>query len=147
MASSSTIFCARIRADAVARRSVLASGATLALAACVLLVQLPVAWHLRAAAAVLWCIGSGFEVWRCWRSQRDVAGFRLHADGSVDIAAPDGTVTSGRLASGTVALGNLAWLRCRGACGRVHAELISRNAQESDDWRRFRVICRHVAAC
>ena len=119
----------------------------LALIAGVLLVQLPVAWHLRAAAAALWCAGSGFDVWRCWRRQRDVAGLRLYADGSVDVAAPDGTVTGGRLAAGTVALGNLAWLRWRGASGRIHAELISRNAQERDDWRRFRVICRHVAAC
>ncbi len=125
----------------------MASGVLLASAAAVLLANLPVAWPLRMLAELLWWSGSGFELWRVWRRYQGVAALRLHADGSVDIEAPDGARSSGIMANGTVSLSTLAWFRYRGADGRVYAEPMSRNTQDCDDWRRFRVICRHVAAC
>lgn len=147
MASLSSRYCARIRADAAARRCVLASAVMLASAGSLLLLQLPVAWPLRMLAGFACWTLSGLELWRTWRRYRSVAAFRLHADGSVDIEAPDGRCRAGEIAPGTVSLTNLAWFRCRGANGRAYAELIVRNTQERDDWRRFQVICRHVAAC
>lgn len=125
----------------------LASGLILASVGSLLLFQLPVSWPLRILAGFAWWALSGLELWCTWRRYRGVAAFRLHADGSVDIEAPDGSCSAGEIAAGTVSLPNLAWFRCRGMNGRAHAELISRNTQERDDWRRFRVICRHVAAC
>lgn len=125
----------------------LASGVILASAGSLVLCQLPVAWPLCVLAEGVWWLGAGLELWRGWRRYRSVAGFCVHADGSVDIEAPDGTRTAGAIATGTVSLSRFAWLRCRGTNGRLYAEPISRNTQERNDWRRFRVICRHVAAC
>lgn len=147
MAASSSKYCARIRADTTARKGVLASGLVLAAAGSLALWQMPAEWLIRGLGEIIWWCGSSLELCRCWRRFRDVAGFCLYPDGSADIEARDGTRSGGVIAAGTVLLRHVAWIRCRGSDGRLYAELIARNTQERDDWRRFRVICRHVSAC
>lgn len=147
MASSSSKYCARIRADTTARRQVCASSLVLATAGSLVLWQLPTTWLIRGVAELVWWVATAVELWRGWRRYRAVAGFCLHADGSVDIEAPDGSCSGGTIVAGTVSLAHAAWFRWRGGDGRLYAEPIAGNSQERDDWRRFRVICRHVSAC
>lgn len=112
-----------------------------------LLAWLPMPPGLVVLAELGWWAFSGAELWRTWSGYRRVAGLRIHGDGSVDVEAPDGRVSGAAIVAGTVTLARIAWLRYRGPTGRPFAEPVTRTAQERDDWRRFRVICRHVPAC
>jgi hypothetical protein len=71
----------------------------------------------------------------------------VYADGTVDILACDGSRKSGVYAAGSIAGRRIAWLRVRGSDGRLVSEIVARKTQESEEWRRFQVICRHVPAC
>lgn len=111
------------------------------------LLALPLPWPVRLGLTVSWWVAGGVDAWRHRSRYRRVAGYRLYGDGSIDIEAPDGARTSGEIAAGTVSLAGHAWLRCRASDGGLFAEFLARNGQERDEWRRFRVICRHVRAC
>ena len=123
------------------------SSLALATGGSLVLWQLPVAWPIRGLAEIAWWVVTACELWHRWQRYRTVAGFCLYADGSVDVEAPDGSCSGGMIAAGTVSLLHVAWVRWRDGDGRLYAELIAGNSQERDDWRRFRVICRHVSAC
>ena len=125
----------------------LASGAVLSAAGGLAILVLPLTWQLRLALVASWSFFAGAELWHHHRRYRRVSSYRLYGDGSVDIEAPDGTQEAAEMAAGSVGLAGLAWLRCRAADGRLFTELVGKNSQERDDWRRFRVICRHVRAC
>ncbi len=125
----------------------LGSGLAFALAGTVILATLPLPIGASAAAAVLWLSGSLTNAERLRRRYRGIRGYRLYADGSVDIVRADGRRVVGRLAPGTFLLPRLAWLRVTPPEGGPVAELVAGDPRTSQHWRRFQVICRHVSAC
>lgn len=108
---------------------------------------MPVLLWQTLALQVTWCLFSASELYRTWRCYKSASAYLVYADGTVDILAYDGSRKSGVYASGSIAGRRIAWLRVRRADGRMVSEFIARKTQESEEWRRFQVICRHVPAC
>lgn len=147
MQPSSDRYSSEITPEPGLRGVVLGSGLVFALLGAGVLATLPGPLAVRALAAVLWLCGSLASVRRLLLTYRGIAGFRLYSDGSAELIRPDGRRIIGQLAPGTFVLRRLAWLRVsvpgRGPVG----ELVAGDPRTSQQWRRFQVICRHVAAC
>ncbi len=144
---SSAIFSSRIRPEAGLRAVVLGSGLAFALVGVAIIAYLPLALQWRAAGAAAWLSASAFEWILVARAYRDSRSYTVFADGSIDIESAGGARMAAVFAAGSVVLPGIAWLRLRAADGRQWGELIRGNSGEDEDWRRFQVICRHVAAC
>ena len=143
---SSQTYSAELRPDRLLRWLVLASGMLLFLAGLVLVISLPLAAAYKFLVAFLWLALSAYE----WISNRRAYArygiLRIDAEGSVERRSNDGTWQKHALRSGSVVLARLAWLRLVTADGLRYAELVRGDARESNDWRRFQVIWRHVGA-
>ena len=125
----------------------LGSGLLFALAGAGVFLTLPLPIVVTVPAAILWLCVSVASCIGLRRKYGRIAGYRLYADGSAEIVRADGRRIVGRIAPGTFLLPRLAWLRVSTpGSGRV-AELISGDARAGQQWRRFQVICRHLAAC
>ena len=147
MQPSSVRYSSEILPERKLRRIVLGSGAVLALLGAGVLATLPLPIAVTIPAAAL-CLGvSAAHCLRLHLRYRRIAAYRLYADGSAEIVRTDGRRLIGRLAPGTFLLPKLAWLRIRAPGGGDVAELVAGDARRSQQWRRFQVICRHVAAC
>jgi hypothetical protein len=116
------------------------------LAGLFLVISLPLAATYRFLISVLWLALSAYE----WISNRRAYArygiLRIDAEGSVERRGGDGTWQVHALRPGSVVLARLAWLRLVTADGFRYAELVRGDARESNDWRRFQVIWRHVGA-
>jgi hypothetical protein len=116
------------------------------LAGLFLVISLPLSATHRLLIAVLWLALSAYE----WISNRRAYArygiLRIDAEGSVERRSNDGTWQKHALRSGSVVLARLAWLRLVTADGLRYAEFVRGDARESNDWRRFQVIWRHVGA-
>lgn len=118
---------------------------TLLLALCgwaVMSLPLPVGLRLLAAAAGILAL-----VWRysrLFRQQRQIRRIRLYADGSLQLLGPNGNCSAATVGNDSVVLAGLAWLRLDLDGGRWHAELLRGNCRQSEDWRRFQVIWKHL---
>ena len=143
---SSQTYSAELRPDRLLRWLVLASGMLLFLAGLVLVISLPLAAAYKFLVAFLWLALSAYE----WISNRRAYArygiFRIDAGGSVERRSYDGTWQVHSLRPGGVVLARLAWLRLVTPDGLRYAELVRGDARESNDWRRFQVIWRHVGA-
>ena len=128
------------------RRLVLGSGVLL-LAGGVAMVSLidgPTAWKV--AGGVIW---SGISVYRLWQLGHAYAEngiLRVGADGSLEVEGLDGRWHAATLGGGSFALQRFAWLRISPSNGTAYAELLRGSARESEEWRRFQVIWRHIGA-
>lgn len=69
---------------------------------------------------------------------------RLDAEGQVELLAPGGEWRRARLGGGCVVLGTIAWLRLETGDGTCFGELLGGSAGDSEEWRRFQVIWRHL---
>ena len=69
---------------------------------------------------------------------------RLHAGGQVELLAPGGDWCCARLGDGCVVLGTIAWLRLEAGDGTCFGELLRGSVRDSEEWRRFQVIWRHL---
>ncbi len=144
---SSATFSSEIRPDPILRGIVLGSGLVFAILGAITIALMPLSLALRTPAIVAWMALAVFE-WRLARNAyRNSRCYRLYADGSIDIITADGGRRAAVYAAGSVILPGAAWLKVRAVDGRSWGELIAGNTRESKDWRRFQVICRHVAAC
>ena len=94
-----------------------------------------------------WLLLTGREIVRLAVAFHRNAGYRLYADGSVDILSHRGGRRRATLAAGSLVLGGVAWLRFQPASGPCSAELLAGNSRKDQDWRRLQVICRLLAAC
>ncbi len=125
----------------------LGSGVAFALLGAGVFATLPLPIGLRLLAAAIWLIGSVASCVRLGRRYRGIAGYRVYQDGTAEIVRADGRRVAGRLIAGTFLLPGLAWLRVGVAGSGPVAELVAGNLRTSQQWRRFQVICRHLAAC
>lgn len=146
MHAASTSYSAEIKPDARLRRVVLLSGALLFLSglACVALLAVPAG--LKALVALAWACVCGYE----WLAFRHGYGsgriLRIAAGGAVLRRCRDGTWQPARLCAGSLVLPRFAWLRVAPADARPYAELVSAAGHETEEWRRLRVIWRHIGA-
>lgn len=142
---SSQRYFADLPANKAARSWVLASGALLIVCAGACAASLPYPWLRLAAAA--WVLIACRELFRLYRVYRRFVRIRLFADGSVELLAAGGQRHAGWLTAGSVALDRLAWLRVRHAGGGTSGDLLLGNGRKNEQWRRFRVIFRHLDTC
>ena len=147
MPPSSVAYSTRISVDTRLRRIVLGSGLGLLAAGVVVLACLPLAPPVIAAASGLWTAWVGRELAVLWRVYGRTPGYRLWADGAIDVLAGGGSGLSGRVAPGSLVTRRWAWLRIAASDGRCWGELVAGNGRESQQWRRFQVIFRHLSAC
>ncbi len=98
-------------------------------------------WHpgYAAVATVLWLGDCLWSLGRQWQGTRRVTGLRLKSDGSIALFA-GGRAVSATLASGTVVLQRVAWLRIRGPDGSRYGELLLARHAESEAWQRFQLL-------
>lgn len=143
---SSTTYWAEIRPDLPCRRLVLIAGSLLALAGVPVILSLPVGPWPMLLLQGFWLAWSGRELVLLWRAQRRCSGYRLAAGGELQIWGAGGARPAS-LMPGSVVLHEIAWLRIRDEQGRVWGELIRGKHRESEEWRRFQVIFRHLNTC
>jgi len=143
---SSTAYFAEITPEPFLRRIVLWSGVTLALAACLIILGLPVAAWLRLAGCGLWAAMAARELRQLRRAWRACRRLRFLAGGAIELLEADGQWHAASLESGSVLLRKTGWIRLRNRRGGRHGELLRGDARSSPDWRRLQVIWRHVGA-
>ena len=144
---SSSEFSAELRPDRRLRALVLATGAMLALVGAAALATLPWPGTARLLAGGLWVLGAGAELLRLGRVYRRFTAYRVYENGQVALLAAHGVRRTGVLAPGSVVSGRIAWLRIRAGGGPAWAELLAGERRESQQWRRFHVIFRHLDPC
>ena len=146
MHAVSTSYSAEIAPDARLRRLVLLSGALLFLAGLACTALLAVSAVLKGAAAVTWACLCGSEWLAFRRGYADGGALRIAAGGSVERQCRDGRWQPARLCAGSLVLPRFAWLRIAPPGARPYAELVGAAAHETENWRRLRVIWRHIGA-
>ena len=143
---SSITYWAELHPETRLRRLVLVSGVLL-LAGGVVMVSLidgSTAWKI--AGGSVWTGVSGYRLWQLGHAYAVNGILRLGADGSLEIEGLDGRRHAATLDSGSFVLQRFAWLRISPSTGTAYGELVRGNARESEEWRRFQVIWRHIGA-
>lgn len=125
----------------------LGSGLFLGGAAMSLVAQCPVGMPWRAVALIACATLVSAELHALAGAYRGVAEYRIAPDGSVTARHCDGRQSTGQLLPGSVLLERCAWLRLSTVSGPRYGELVAKQSQSAQDWRRLRVICRHLSAC
>ena len=143
---SSSTYSATIAADDSLRRLVMLLGLACSLLGALMIVWLPIAPMSRTLGMIAWFFWSGRELLTYWRVYRRWSGIRVAADGTIDVQG-DGRHVAARVLPGSLVLAQVAWLRMRADNGDQWGELMAGNHRESDEWRRFQVIFRHLNAC
>ena len=116
------------------------------LAGVVVILELPFGRDLRAALIVAWIAHVSTDLVRLVRSQKGCLGIRVAAGGNVQIMAPDGCCIAATPRPGCVVTKRFAWLSLDAENGRHYRELVRAKTPQDHDWRRFRVIWRHLGA-
>ena len=143
---SSTTYSADLHPDPRLRRLVLGSGLLFCVAGVPLIATLGIASSGRAVLAAAWLAISARQ-WLSFRRAYAQNGIlRVDADGGIRRRCDTGEWETLELLSGSVVTAGWAWLRLGRANGPNFAELLHGRARQSEDWRRFQVIWRHVGA-
>ncbi len=100
----------------------------------------------RSVAALLWTLSAVRELCVITHGYKRFRRLRIYATGEVDLQGSDGKWCSAKILSGSVVLSRIAWLRLAPERGGHCAELVRGRSSESDAWRRFQVIWRHLGA-
>ena len=109
-------------------------------------VTLHVGWPYRVAVLLAWT-AHALAAWQAITAgYRAYRGIRLRADGTVDLLTRDGVPVAATLRPGSIVLARRAWLLFAVAGGPDHAEFLRAGCCESEAWRRFQVIWRHLGA-
>ena len=143
---SSSTYSAAIAADDRLRGLVMLVGLACALLGAAMIAWLPTSVTSRALGSIGWFFWSGRELLTYWRVYGRWSGLRVAADGTIDVQG-GGRHVAARVLPGSVVLANVAWLRIQADNGDQWGELMAGNHRESEEWRRFQVIFRHLNAC
>ena len=111
------------------------------------LAVLPLARWIIVSGSGLWIFWVGRELASLRRVYGRFTGYRVWPDGEIEVLADTGAGLNARVAPGTLVTRYWAWLRVDAGDGRCWGELVAGNARESQQWRRFQVIFRHLNAC
>ena len=139
-------YSTELRPEPRLRRLVLASGLLLFVLGLLLTLQLPVATGYKSLITACWLAICSYEWLSNWFAYARFGILRIDAEGRIERSRGDGAWQAHRLRPGSVVLSRLAWLRLSAGGGLHYAELFRGDARESNDWRRFQVIWRHVGA-
>lgn len=142
---SSAIFVAELQTDAGLRRLLSCSNLIALAVGAGILLNLPVPVGLRTLAAAGWGFVMVLEYFGRRARQQQLRRIRVYADGSAQLLDRTGTWTQATVCRDSVVLARFAWLRLNFADGRRHAELLTGNSRESQDWRRLQVIWKHLS--
>lgn len=141
---SSSVYVAEISSSKALRRVVLASSAILAMLGFLCLQLLPIepAWRLSAGA--IWLAVSAVEIRKFRQLHITFSHMCFHADGKVQLLAHGTPGQQASILPGSVLLGGVGWIRLRSGSTASFAELVSAKSQKNKQWRRLRVIWRHL---
>ena len=136
----SSEFATELECQPWARACVLLTAMLMALTGVTFTITMPVAIWLRAALAALWfCY--------CWREfGRQLGGYArlnrlcLSAAGEAWAIGPSGVLHSLELASGSMVLSRVAWLRLRFADGSHYGELLTGHPLHCERWHGLQLI-------
>jgi hypothetical protein len=143
---SSATYFASLAPDPWLRIVVLTSGRLLLAAGVVMILTVEASAALRGAGCLGW-LGLGcFELRRVERGFQYCKALRVRPGGEIELQNPDLEWEPATLQSGSVLMGHFAWLRVQTGGGRQCAEFLQGDARASPDWRRLRVIWRHIGA-
>ena len=143
---SSTGYSAEIHPEPGMRMLVLASGLLLGVLGFVMLSLVDAAVDQRVILGLAWLFLMARELWRHGLAYSRNGILRISAGGRTEVQVPGGDWRPAELCSGSIVLSRLAWLRVSTADGARYAELLRGLSRESEDWRRFQVIWRHIGA-
>ena len=101
----------------------------------------------KAAAVMVWILWSTWELVSLWRVYRGCSGYRVYENGEIEVFDDRGGYRSGKVLPGTVVMPGWAWLRVGLTDGPTWGEALTGRTRESQQWRRFQVIFRHLNAC
>lgn len=144
---SSSGYWSTIRPDKCLRSVVLGLGCLLLAFGTWIIMTLPLGTYWRVPMLLLWVAVTAAEIGLLLRAYRLSTGYRLYADGTIEIMTAAGERRLGRFAAGSVILPGIAWLRIRPVVGCAWGELIAGNSRKNKEWRRLQVVCRLVGAC
>lgn len=141
---SSANYFSDLNPDRRLRAAVLAGGVLAGIAGVALIANLPATTTTRALLAVLWLILSGSETVHIAGAYRRCSTLRLNNAGGLRVLQADGCWTDARLLPDSVVLAQQAWLRVGLADGLEYLEWVRGDGRQSQQWRRFQVIWRHL---
>lgn len=144
---SSARYCSTIQPDRRLRRVVIGVALLLLASGVICIVALPLNALWRLLLSTAWLVVTGIEMALLLAAYRKSTGYRLYADGSIDVMTSGGRQRRASVAAGGVVLPGIAWLRIRLPGGRCWGELIADNPRKNKDWRRLQVICRLLGPC
>ena len=139
-------YFAEFTPDRDLRRFVQWSAAAMALAGVAVIVSIDSPIAARLCAVVVWCAILASQVGALRKNWDQCAGFRVHADGSVEVRNVAGEWRPGKLEPDGVLLRRWGWIRLRQGSGRPFAEPLRGSCRDSREWRRLQVVWRHVGA-
>ena len=143
---SSATYSASLTPDPWLRIVVLTSGQLLIVAGLVMILNLDLSAVLRGAGCLAW-LGLGcVELGRADRGFRYCRALRVGPGGEIALQNADLEWEPATLKSGSVVIGQFAWLRVQTGGGRQCAEFLRGDARADPDWRRLKVIWRHIGA-
>ena len=143
---SSSTYSAEIRPHKRLRRIVLLSGLIMSLIGVIVIVLLPISAAGRTIAAAGWFFWSGRELLTYWKVYGRWIGYSLSAEGEAQVFGR-GEKCTAKVLPGSIVLAEVAWLRLQAENGDKWGELLAGDHRESEEWRRFQVIFRHLNTC
>ncbi len=146
MRASSIAYSAEIRPEPNGRRLVIACALLLALAACVILVSLPLPGWIRVLLCVAWTGMAARELRRLQVAWHACRRLRFSGDGQIEVLTADAGWVTARLLPGSLLLQNAGWMHLQTSHAGRFGELLFRPPGAAADWRRLQVIWRHVGA-
>jgi hypothetical protein len=111
-----------------------------------LIVSLSIGLPIRSVLAIVW-LAVFARQWVSFRLAYTRNGIlKVDADGEIRCRRGPGCWQRLELLPGSVVTSGWAWLRLGEADGPDYAELLRGDIRQSQDWRRFQVIWRHIGA-
>ena len=139
---SSSEFAVRLDVDRRCRLVVLASGSLFAVTGAVIVAGFNLAPPIRGLLLFAWILESLRELRNYAAGMRRLSGIRLGSSGRVLVTGPGGHAEDAVLETGTIVLGQFAWIRLRFADGVRHGELLVAGWTESHSWHRLHLLWR-----
>lgn len=143
---SSTTYLAEIRANSRLRRIVMLTGLASTLIGVLVIILLPISAPGRAFGVIGWSCWCGRELLTYWRAYDRWSGFRVFADGNIELFGA-GECRAAHIVAGSIVLAEVAWIRVQIENGDCWGELVAGKHRECEEWRRFQVIFRHRNTC
>ena len=139
-------FSTELKPEIVLRRIVIVYGISATLVGLALISTLGIAFYWRCATALVWTLLNTRQLNVIARGHKHCRLIRIRSDGTVSLLTPDGCWISATILGGSVVSGKFAWLRFEAENGQHFAELLRQKWSGNKDWRRLRVIWRHLGA-